>query len=918
MDKSTPTNRTTTSKKRKHSEYYDPDYSNTNEKPQNAKRINIEMEEEKEDDNDGNLASRNSQNVAQLKRIEEIVRAEFQKELSLKEQQLIDIDNRIAQARQLLDKLRFQVVSEYYKKQQVNLTAPDVSRVRSGDSLFADGVERSGPQLPLHPAIKKIVGKQPLPIQLHLPERNAATLAKQNIQLRNPAHRRAERRRQQKIREQGIVTDHTLNEKKKKETIKMDEQPSTSREANKSLCELDGSMSQLNVSRSNNKSKFHFVVGNTSKYIGGVHFNAGGQSLAYKWLVYVQGKGLPQPPEAYLKKVRFQMHHSYRPNDIVDVHEPPFQLTRRGWGEFPIRLQLYFQEHLQQKPVQLMHNIVLDKTMCGLHTMGGETTVEVWLRANSESNANAKTNLRHTQMTPSLPLESPKLISCKPRTISITANKEELDDNLFGCISKIELSDDIEQIEPTVLVSEPLKLSSPKKSNPIESSSLQLLSQTGSPIDQWSVIGSVSSSKAPHAIPSYMRHGHTKAIVKNVVFQKAGKLYIIDPLQSKLKQAAKQQSLLKPQRSLLKQPAQQLSKRWQILECIYHDHGYANMCGHELVSALDTAHNSRTKIERFFNDIPFQSMCSALEFLLRRLPLTGTNDNGFPFIVNTEEAFHAQSALRQRFYEYMRGRVLSRWMRQHLHLQQLHASGQETYWSIREIVAFARLNGYTPSLKLLSVNRQQRLLALAPLAKRVQQQLKEEPQPQLMEFCSLSSTSCIEKWLREQSLRMKSQDRLLENQQLVDVIGLDLGLKAGEPQARLTLKESKNAKFQQLFYLPPPKKLETAMELVRDMCKDLGIALGTEQSVPGVSQSLALTLLAHVLRMFMEKLVRRAVATKLHQEQAGASNVIIPLAVANFDLSLLPYDIAHIIVQSPEFDFLGNRNLAVTMSNSQA
>lgn len=173
--------------------------------------------------------------------------------------------------------------------------------------------------------------------------------------------------------------------------------------------------------------------------------------------------------------MRFQLHHSYRPNDIVDVHSPPFQLTRRGWGEFPMRIQLYFQEHLQQKPVQLMHNIVLDKTMCGLHTMGGETTVEVWLR----SDANATPEITTTTLTPSVtikrepstttPAPNTYLLpmdTAKPRTISITQNKEELDDNLFACINKIELSDDIEQIEPTVLVSEPLKLSSPKKLHP--------------------------------------------------------------------------------------------------------------------------------------------------------------------------------------------------------------------------------------------------------------------------------------------------------------------------------------------------------------------------------------------------------------------------------------------------------------------
>jgi len=62
---------------------------------------------------------------------------------------------------------------------------------------------------------------------------------------------------------------------------------------------------ELNASRLNNKNKFLFVVGNTSKYIGvGSQDKATGeQALIYKWLVYVQGKGLPQPVGTYIKRV---------------------------------------------------------------------------------------------------------------------------------------------------------------------------------------------------------------------------------------------------------------------------------------------------------------------------------------------------------------------------------------------------------------------------------------------------------------------------------------------------------------------------------------------------------------------------------------------------------------------------------------
>lgn len=311
MENSTasPSKTQTTPKKRRHSEYHDPDYG-FGPHASKEKRIKQELDFGEEIPVQSGATLRPElDSVAQLKRIEQIVRAEFQNELTMKEKQLGEIDSRLLQARQLLDKLRYHIVSEYYRKQQVPLTAADVAKVRSGDTLFGDGVECAGAQLPLHPAVKKIVGKRPASIQLHLPERTAATLAKQTIRLRNPAHRRAERRRQQKIREQGIVTDHSLEHKKQADVCRLrdDEQPSTSKQAaNKRQLEEERAVSALNASRLNNKNKFYFVVGNTSKYVGGgtdANVNNANQPLAYKWLVYVQGKNLPQPPEAYLKKV---------------------------------------------------------------------------------------------------------------------------------------------------------------------------------------------------------------------------------------------------------------------------------------------------------------------------------------------------------------------------------------------------------------------------------------------------------------------------------------------------------------------------------------------------------------------------------------------------------------------------------------
>ncbi|KAH8355848.1 hypothetical protein KR200_005028 [Drosophila serrata] len=945
----------TPSKKRRHSEYHDPDYYQT-EPPSQQQDEPVVVEESKrlriEQETQENMAKPPSAET--MRRICELVRLEFQREIAQKVEQLTEIDRRLIQGRQLLDRLRYLVVSEYYQKQQVPLTAADVAKVR-GDSLFAD--EGSLPQLPLHPAIKKIVGKRPIPIQNHLPERTAATLAKQTIRLRNPAHRRAERRRQQKIRHQGIVTDHSkvTSDQQKSEAapvaVKLeDEQPCTSRQAYERQVEL-------NASRLNNKNKFNFVVGNTSKYIGeGLRESSKeGQAMTYKWLVYVQGKDLPQPLDTYIKKVRFQLHHSYRPNDIVDVHSPPFQLSRHGWGEFPMRIQLFFQEALQEKPVQLMHTVILDKSMSGLHTMGAETTVEIWLRAEQ-----ALTN-RETDKPPStihlppalaaLPEPAPPLDLCKPRTISITQNKEELDDNLFAGINKIELSDDIEQIEPTVLVSEPLKLSySPRKLQPPISPRPQLrLNAAPVSASRPSVVYLPVNGRAqiqeslreqerrPEASPQRrwqdspsdrlpirpVRNGHHQR-KKNMVFQKAGKLYIIDPEQRKLKQTSKQQSLLKPQLSLLKAPT---AMRWHLLQCIQNDHGYANMSTNDVdekpiflhsvttpvvTSLLQTGHR---RLQQSFVGVQFWTMRSAVEFLLRRMPLTRINqktEEEYPFTCSTIEAFQGKTGFKQRCFEYMRARLLRRYLTQHLKLQKLDTSGREHFWSLREIVGFARVHGYTPPLKMLissgETEQSRKPEAEEQLAQRVQEQLKEKPQPQLSAYCSLSNGNRLQAWMDKQRILLKGYDEKMLDQEFIDVLGVDrihseISSRRNGPRSRST----QEVNGRTLLCLPPPDHLDAETQLVQVMCKDINIALEPEESLPGVSQPVALTLLAHVLRTFVDRLVRRSVAVKLHQDTIEQ----LPSPAANATLCLQPHDIGRAIGQCPELDFLANTHLGV-------
>ncbi|KAL9924089.1 uncharacterized protein LOC119640622 [Glossina fuscipes] len=397
-----------------------------------------------------------------LQRVCGIIEREFQSEIHFKQQQLQEIDERLSKARQLLERLRYNIVAEYYRKQDLSVTAIDAATMKDKSTLFQ--------QMHLHPSIKRLIGKKPkefCELWRSFPRRVAAQNAKESIRVRNQGQKREERKLQQIIREQGIVIDHTQEDKMNnytdvkqllsnaQENLKRVTSTSDTTSSSSSMSKKETSTDvdrarALNAARLNNKIKYLIVVGNVSKYIGdemeqGTKVTS--HVLTHKWLVYVQAKEASTPLEHYVKKVRFFLHHSYRPNDVVDVHLSPFQVARRGWGEFPIRVQLFFHTQYYQKPVQLIHNIVLDKTLSGLQTLGAETVMEVWLRNIPQSKAVKKDPYAKMQ------LESKQHV--------IHKSEDFVDDNLLDFLNKIEATPsgicaDIEKIQPTVVVTEPL------------------------------------------------------------------------------------------------------------------------------------------------------------------------------------------------------------------------------------------------------------------------------------------------------------------------------------------------------------------------------------------------------------------------------------------------------------------------------
>ncbi|KAJ2807226.1 hypothetical protein H4R20_001374 [Coemansia guatemalensis] len=126
-------------------------------------------------------------------------------------------------------------------------------------------------------------------------------------------------------------------------------------------------------------SRFHVIrraiLGNTSQYVDPQHRPPGNERCTHRWTVYIRGVPSDASPKEYIRKVRVFLHPSYRPDDIVDLASSSLELTRWGWGEFPVRIQIFFRDR-RNKPIDLIHMLRLDNHRSGAEVVGSETPVD--------------------------------------------------------------------------------------------------------------------------------------------------------------------------------------------------------------------------------------------------------------------------------------------------------------------------------------------------------------------------------------------------------------------------------------------------------------------------------------------------------------------------------------------------------------
>lgn len=96
--------------------------------------------------------------------IRQVIEREFQRELTNKEQELHEINKRIQEAKELLAKVRYIVVYHYYHRKSLLYSEEEIAAVQKSEQEMMTSHPPPGdkPQLAIHPALKKLLGKRPI------------------------------------------------------------------------------------------------------------------------------------------------------------------------------------------------------------------------------------------------------------------------------------------------------------------------------------------------------------------------------------------------------------------------------------------------------------------------------------------------------------------------------------------------------------------------------------------------------------------------------------------------------------------------------------------------------------------------------------------------------------------------------------
>lgn len=148
------------------------------------------------------------------------------------------------------------------------------------------------------------------------------------------------------------------------------------------------------------------------------------KEATHKWRFYLRSpKGISENLGDIIRLVRLYLHPSYHPNEIVDLHSPPFELSRYGWGDFPLRAQIFFWDSDHNKPLEIIHQL----KVCNINSSKFTTAAEFIVSFNIDKRSTLLTENQRMQMPKSsLYFYSPLNTSHKSELNSLEKNSDLL------------------------------------------------------------------------------------------------------------------------------------------------------------------------------------------------------------------------------------------------------------------------------------------------------------------------------------------------------------------------------------------------------------------------------------------------------------------------------------------------------------
>ncbi|XP_076241589.1 YEATS domain containing 2 homolog D12 [Calliopsis andreniformis] len=328
------------------------------------------------------------------KKITAIIEKEFSQEINAKEKEVLEIQERLQRASKVLHLLRYVIVTDFYNRKQCQSSQGEEAK-----------------QTQIHPAIKQLIGKSPKVYDNSVVSTSATTSDNGNYSTATHSTSTFPTNisdcislKSEKIEE---TSDYGSSEKRGNE---VDEEVRP-KKIPRYIPPKSGIPEPPCPSRGiRHKVRKRIIIGNISKWIPPEWRE---DAASHKWTMYVRGNKENPDIDDFVSKVRFFLHPSYRPNDVVEVTAVPFCLSRRGWGEFPLRVQLHFKSALN-KPMDIIHHLKLDRTYTGLQTLGSETLVDIWIYADSRnSKRNADKNVVQSCSENEFQMETNSVDNCK-------------------------------------------------------------------------------------------------------------------------------------------------------------------------------------------------------------------------------------------------------------------------------------------------------------------------------------------------------------------------------------------------------------------------------------------------------------------------------------------------------------------------